>query len=51
LPASDLGQAIDYTRKRWRQLRRYLDLGWLPIDNVYASWCTFGEGSLWDLAA
>jgi len=33
LPASDLGQAIDYTRKRWRQLRRYLDLGWLPIDN------------------
>ena len=33
LPAADLGQAIDYTRKRWRQLRRFLDHGWLPIDN------------------
>lgn len=33
LPAADLGIAIDYTRKRWRQLRRFLDHGWLPIDN------------------
>ena len=33
LPASDLGTAIDYTRTRWRQLRRFLDHGWLPIDN------------------
>jgi transposase len=33
LPAADLGQAIDYTRKRWRQLTRFLDHGWLPIDN------------------
>jgi transposase len=33
LPASDLGTAIDYTRKRWRQLTRFLDQGWLPIDN------------------
>lgn len=33
LPEADLGQAIDYTRKRWRQLRRFLDHGWLPIDN------------------
>src|ERR1043165_9395006 len=33
LPAADLGQAIDYTRKRWRQLRRFLTHGWLPIDN------------------
>jgi transposase len=33
LPAADLGNAIDYTRKRWRQLNRFLDHGWLPIDN------------------
>ena len=33
LPAADLGTAIDYTRKRWRQLTRFLDHGWLPIDN------------------
>ena len=33
LPAADLGQAIDYTRKRWPQLRRFLTHGWLPIDN------------------
>lgn len=33
LPAADLGQAIDYTRKRWRQLTRFLNHGWLPIDN------------------
>jgi hypothetical protein len=33
LPESDLGIAIDYTRKRWRQLCRFLDHGWLPIDN------------------
>lgn len=33
LPAADLGIAIDYTRKRWRQLCRLLDHGWLPIDN------------------
>jgi transposase len=33
LPAADLGIAIDYTRKRWRQLCRFLDHGWLPIDN------------------
>lgn len=33
LPAADLGHAIDYTRRRWRQLTRFLDHGWLPIDN------------------
>lgn len=33
LPAADLGRAIEYTRKRWRQLRRFLNHGWLPIDN------------------
>jgi transposase len=33
LPKADLGNAIDYTRKRWRQLTRFLDHGWLPIDN------------------
>lgn len=33
LPASDLGNAIDYARKRWRQLNRFLEHGWLPIDN------------------
>jgi transposase len=33
LPAADLGKAIDYTRKRWPQLIRFMDHGWLPIDN------------------
>jgi len=33
LPASDLGNAIDYARKRWRQLNRFVEHGWLPIDN------------------
>lgn len=33
LRESDIGKAIDYTRKRWPQLERYLDHGMLPIDN------------------
>lgn len=28
-----LGKAIDYTRKRWVALTRYLDDGQYPIDN------------------
>jgi transposase len=33
LPASALGIAINYARQRWPQLRRFLDHGFLPIDN------------------
>jgi transposase len=63
LPASDLGHAIDYTRKRWRQLQRYLAHGWLPIDNNPAenalrpwavgrkNWLFFGSASGGERAA
>jgi hypothetical protein len=46
-----MGKAVAYFLKRWDDFTRYTQSGALPIDNAYASWCTFGEGSLWDLAA
>ena len=33
LPKSLLGQAIDYTLARWEALTRYVEDGWLEIDN------------------
>jgi transposase len=33
LPKSPLGQAITYARNNWTALNRYLEAGWLGIDN------------------
>jgi hypothetical protein len=33
LPKSPLGQAIAYAQSNWAALTRYLDAGWLAIDN------------------
>jgi transposase len=33
LPKSPLGQAITYARNHWAALSRYLEQGWLGIDN------------------
>ena len=33
LPKSPLGEAIGYARSNWRALTRYLDAGFLAIDN------------------
>ena len=33
LPKSPLGQAITYARNNWTALNRYLEAGWLAIDN------------------
>ena len=40
LPKSPLGQAITYARINWAALGRYLEEGWLPIDNVISSYYT-----------
>ena len=29
-----IGKALDYSRKRWAALSRYLDDGAVPIDNI-----------------
>ncbi|MBV8610211.1 MAG: transposase, partial [Singulisphaera sp.] len=33
LPKSPMGQAIGYARSNWAALNRYLEAGFLPIDN------------------
>ena len=33
LPKSDAGQAVSYLRKNWKALNRYLEDGYLSIDN------------------
>ena len=36
LPSSYLGKAISYTRSQWHRLTRYLENGFVPIDNNLA---------------
>ena len=40
LPKSPLGQAIGYALNHWEALQRYLEQGYLSIDNVIASYYT-----------
>jgi len=40
LPKTPLGQAIGYALNNWEALKRYLEAGYLAIDNVIASYCT-----------
>jgi hypothetical protein len=48
---TDQRKGIDFLIKNWTSFTVYVDGGELPVDNVYASWCTFDGGLLWDLAA